>query len=306
MRNVIILGSGMAGLTAAIYAARDSLYPLVISGYEPGGQITYTTDVENFPGFPDGIKGPDLAEAMRKQAERFGAEFKEGIISQFAKSGQGYTVRVGEETIQTKTIIIATGAKSRMLGLPAEEKYIGRGVHTCATCDGFFYKGKNIAVIGGGDSAAEEAGFLTTFADKVTIIHRREELRASKIMQERIKANPKIAFLWNSTVAGIKGDAKHVTHLVVKDTVSGKEQDMAFDAMFLAIGHSPNTDFLKGHITLDEKGYVKADNHTKTSLPGVFAAGDVQDARYRQAVTAAGSGCMAAIEVRHYLQENRL
>jgi thioredoxin reductase (NADPH) len=303
MKNVIILGSGMAGLSAAIYAGREGLDPVVVSGFEPGGQITLTTEVENYPGFPEGILGPELAANMRKQAERFGATFMDGAITALSKEGDHYSVMVGVEHIQTKAVIIATGASARMLGLPAEQKYIGRGVHTCATCDGFFYKGKEIAVIGGGDSACEEATFLSKFASKVTIIHRRDALRASKIMQEKVKANPKIGFLWNTGIEDIKGDGKKASHLVIKDLVSGKVSELKIDGMFLAIGHVPNTGFLKGIVDLDEKGYIKTDRHLHTNLPGVFAAGDVQDFRYRQAATAAGTGVMAALEVRRYLEE---
>lgn len=310
MKNVVILGSGMAGLSAAIYCGREGLLPIVVSGFEPGGQITYTTEVENYPGFPEGIMGPDLAANMRRQAERFGAVFIDGAISVFSKEGikedkegNHYVVIVGEQRIEAKAVIIATGSSNRMLGLPAEKTYLGRGVHTCATCDGFFYKGKSVAVIGGGDSACEEAMFLSRFADKVTIIHRRDVLRASRIMAEKVKANPKVGFLWNTGIEDIKGDGKKANTLALKNLVTGVVADVHFDGMFLAIGHVPNTSFLQNIVDLDEKGYVKTDRYLHTNLPGVFAAGDVQDFRYRQAITAAGTGVMAALEVRRFLEE---
>lgn len=303
MRSVVIIGSGMAGLTAAIYAAREGLGPLVISGYEPGGQITWTGDVENFPGFADGIKGPELAETMRKQAERFGAEFLTGDVSSLGRKDSHFIVIANDEEIETKTVIIASGASARMLGLDSEKKYVGRGVSTCATCDGAFYRGKTVSVIGGGDSACEEAITLTHFAEKVIIIHRRDALRASRIMQDRARANPKISFLLDTTVDKVIGDGKKVTALKLKNVKTGGKSELPLDGMFLGIGHEPNTSFLKGLVDLDEKGYVKTDRNTRTSIPGIFAAGDIQDSRYRQAVTAAGSGCQAAIEVRHYLEE---
>ncbi len=309
MENLIILGSGISGWTAAIYAARAELKPLVISGNDEGGQLTLTTDIENFPGFPNGIPGTKLVENAKEQAERFGARFKldqaTGIkqIKRPAKGKEeGFELSMQSgETLQAKSVIIATGASARWLGLPSEKKYKGRGVSSCATCDGAFYKNKEIIVIGGGDSAMEEANFLTKFASKVTIVHRRDELRASKIMQERTKNNPKIAFRWNAIVEEILGNGKKVTGVKLKDTKTGARSDFKCEGIFLAIGHVPNTDFVKGLLNMNENGYLTTDRFMHTNVPGVFAAGDVQDVRFRQAISAAGSGCMAAMEAEKYL-----
>lgn len=304
MENVIILGTGIAGCTAAVYTARANLSPLVISGPEDGGQLTLTTEVENFPGFPEGIKGPELVERAKKQAEKFGARFAVDIATAFKKISHGYELTfVGGNTLQTKTLIIATGASARWLGIESEAKYKGRGVSTCATCDGAFYKGKNVVVIGGGDSAMEESTFLTKFADSVIIIHRKSEFKASKIMQDRFFANKKCSVVWNKEIAEVIGNGKQVTAVKLKDTVNQSISYLKCDGVFLAIGHIPNTSIFKGTLEMDELGYLKTDRFTKTSLPGVFAAGDVQDTRYRQAITAAGSGCAAAIEAERYLAE---
>lgn len=302
MEKLVILGTGIAGCTAAIYAARAGLSPVVISGMEEGGQLTLTTKIENFPGFPEGILGPELMERCKKQAERFGAQVQTDAAMAFKKLKKGFelTLMSGKK-IQTKTLIIATGASARWLGLPSEEKYKGRGVTVCATCDGALFKGKEVVVIGGGDSAMEEALFLTKFATKVTIIHRRDTLRASKIMQERAKKNPKINFIFTSQVKEILGDGKLVKGVKLNNTQTGKERELNCAGVFLAIGHIPNTKIFAGKLNLDEKDYLKTDHFTHTSLPGVFAAGDVQDFRYRQAIVAAGSGCMAAMEAEKYL-----
>ncbi len=300
----MILGSGPAGLTAALYTARANLKPLVVEGYEPGGQLTLTTEVENFPGFPDGIMGPDLMEAMRNQAARFGAEYVSGNASKVDLSSRPFTVTVdGGQTYQTKAIIVATGASAKWLGLENEQKLVGRGVSSCATCDGFFFRDKDLAVVGGGDSAMEEATFLTKFARRVTIVHRRDELRASKVMQDRAFQNEKIDFLWNKQVVDVHGvDEGQVTGLRLKDTVTGEESDFACDGLFLAIGHRPNTEIFKGQLSLDDVGYIQAIDRTHTNVPGVFVAGDVQDLLYRQAITAAGSGCMAAMDCEKWLE----
>ncbi|MDP3990080.1 MAG: thioredoxin-disulfide reductase [archaeon] len=303
MENVIILGTGISGCTAAIYTARANLNPLIISGSEDGGQLTLTTDVENFPGFPNGVQGPELVQMAKKQAERFGTRFMVDIVTDFNPIEGGYELTLmGGDKLQTKTIIISTGASARWLGLPSEEKFKGRGVTTCATCDGAFFKDKEVIVIGGGDSAMEEAIFLTKFATKVTLIHRRSELRASKIMRDRAKNNSKIGYVWNSEVAEIFGD-KLVSGVKLKNLETGEISDFKCDGVFLAIGHVPNTTIFQGKLDLDNHGYLKTDRFTNTNLPGVFAAGDVQDTRYRQAITAAGSGCQAAIEVEKYLVE---
>ncbi len=304
MEKVVILGTGIAGCTAAIYTARANLNPLMISGPEDGGQLVLTTDVENFPGFPKGVKGPELVEMCKKQAERFGTHFKVDIASGFKKVKNGFELNLmGGEKIQTKTLIITTGASARWLGIPSEEKYRGRGVTTCATCDGAFFKGKEVVVVGGGDSAMEESQFLSKFATKVTVVHRRDSFKASKIMQDRFFKNPKCKVLWDSEVAEILGDGKKVTGVKLKNTKTGKVSDFKTDGVFLAIGHVPNTSIFKGILTLDELGYLVTDRFMKTNVPGVFAAGDVQDVRYRQAITAAGSGCQAAMEVEKYLAE---
>lgn len=303
MRNLIILGSGPAGLTAALYAARANLSPLVVEGYEPGGQLTLTTVIENFPGFPEGIMGPDLMANMKEQAARFGAEFVSGQATHVDLSKQPFTVTVDEKTThQTRSLIIATGASAKMLGLPNERQLIGKGVSTCATCDGFFFREKKLAVVGGGDSAMEEAIFLTKFASSVTVIHRRDTLRASKIMQERAMANEKISFMWDSVVEEVLREEK-VTGLRIRNVKTGELSDFECDGLFVAIGHQPNTDLFKGQLDLDESGYIIVKDRTKTKVPGVFVAGDVHDYLYRQAITAAGSGCMAAIDCEKWLVE---
>jgi thioredoxin reductase (NADPH) len=300
-RELLIVGSGPAGLTAAVYAGRANLKPIVIEGIGAGGQLMLTTDVENFPGFPDGILGPELMMKFREQAERFGAEFITADADRVDLTSSPFGAWVGNTEYRGDAMIITTGATARMLGLPSEERLLGHGVSTCATCDGFFFREKPIAVVGGGDSAVEEAIFLTKFATKVTIIHRRHELRASKIMQDRALANPKIDFLWNTVVDDVMGDGS-VEALRVRDVVTGEESDFAVDGLFVAIGHDPTTSLFQGQLDLDDDGYIiTAADSTSTSVDGVFAAGDVQDHVYRQAVTAAGSGCMAAIEVERWL-----
>jgi thioredoxin reductase (NADPH) len=300
--DVIIIGSGPAGLTAAIYTARANLKPLVIEGIQAGGQLMLTTDVENYPGFPDGIVGPDLMAKFREQAERFGAEFVTADVDEVDFSGSPLRVRVGGRDETARSVIISTGAQARMLGLPNEHDLLGHGVSTCATCDGFFFRGHNIAVVGGGDSALEEANFLTKFADKVTLVHRRKELRASKIMQDRAFANPKIEFLWNTTVTDLTGDAR-LEQLHLRDVETGAESELEVTGLFVAIGHDPNTKLFVDQLDLDPNGYIiTKPGSTVTSVPGVFAAGDVQDHIYRQAITAAGSGCMAALETERYLE----
>jgi thioredoxin reductase (NADPH) len=302
LRNVIIIGSGPAGLTAALYSARANLQPLLIEGHEAGGQLMLTTMVENFPGHRDGIMGPDLMAEMRAQAERFGTEIIQGNVSKVELGRLPIKLEVGEETRYTSSLIIATGASARLLGLPAERRLLGHGVSTCATCDGFFFRDKPIAVVGGGDSALEEATFLTKFASKVTIIHRRDTLRGSKIMQDKAFSNPKIDFAWNTEVEDILDTSKgHVTGVLLKDTVTGKTTELPVDGVFVAIGHTPNTALFKGQLDMDANGYVITHQGTHTSVPGVFACGDVQDHIYRQAITAAGTGCMAAIDAEHYL-----
>src|SRR3954465_1328694 len=309
VHDVIIIGSGPAGLTAAIYTARANLAPLVLEGEpsstsdQPGGQLMLTTDVENFPGFPAGIMGPMLMAGFREQAERFGAQLETVKVSRVDLSAAPFGVWVGdpdaaEPTYRGKTIIVSTGAQSLMLGLENEQRLIGYGVSTCATCDGFFFRDHHIGVVGGGDSALEEAVFLTKFADTVTLIHRRDQLRASKIMQDRAKANDKIRFLWNTTVVDVKGDAK-VEGVRVRDTVTGEERDLPLTGLFVAIGHEPNTGLFKGQLDMEDNGYLITGlgaGATSTNVEGVFACGDVQDHTYRQAITAAGSGCMAAID----------
>jgi thioredoxin reductase (NADPH) len=300
-RELLIVGSGPAGLTAAVYAGRANLKPIVIEGIGAGGQLMLTTDVENFPGFPDGILGPELMMKFREQAERFGAEFVTADADRVDLSASPFGVWVGSTEYRGDAMIVTTGATARMLGLPSEERLLGHGVSTCATCDGFFFREKPIAVVGGGDSALEEAIFLTKFATKVTIVHRRHELRASKIMQDRALANPKIDFLWNTVVDDVVGDGS-VEALKVRDVVTGAVSDFAVDGLFVAIGHDPTTSLFRGQLELDEDGYIVTEaDSTRTSVDGVFAAGDVQDHVYRQAVTAAGSGCMAAIEVERWL-----
>ncbi len=301
-RNVIIIGSGPAGLTAAIYAARANLRPLLIEGLEAGGQLMLTTEVENFPGFTDGIMGPELMGSMRGQAERFGADITQGNVVSVDLRQRPFVVRTTEAEYHARAVIVATGASARMIGLPAERSLLGHGVSTCATCDGFFFRNKPIAVVGGGDSALEEAIFLTKFASKVTVIHRRNVLRASKIMQDKAFANPKIEFRWNAVVENVKdADKGHVTGLVLRDTVTGEKSELAVEGLFVAIGHTPNTNLFVNQLTMDANGYLVTHSGTKTNIPGVFACGDVQDHTYRQAITAAGSGCMAAIDAERYL-----
>jgi thioredoxin reductase (NADPH) len=302
MHSVVIIGSGPAGLTAAIYTARANLAPLLIEGWQSGGQLTTTTEVENYPGFAKGIMGPELMKDMRAQAERFGTEFLTGDVSAVNFATRPFSVTIdGDRTVQSKTVIIATGASAIPIGVPNETRLTGHGVSTCATCDGFFFRGKQLVVVGGGDSAMEEATFLTKFATTVSIVHRRDKLRASKIMQDRAMNNEKISFVWNSIVEDILG-ADVVTGVRLRNVVTGKRIDMPCAGVFVAIGHRPNTALFSGQLDLDGKGYIRTHNGTATSVPGIFAAGDVQDSTYRQAVTAAGSGCMAAIDAERFLE----
>jgi len=304
IRNVIIIGSGPAGLTAAIYASRADMKPLVIEGQQPGGQLTITTEVDNYPGFPDGINGPELVMDMHKQAERFGTEFISDVVTSVDLSKRPFVVRTGDVSYKSKTLIISTGASAKWLGIESEKKLMGSGVSGCATCDGFFFKGKEVVVAGGGDTAVEEALFLTKFATKVSIIHRRDQLRASKIMQEKVLKNEKISFIWDSVVDKILGeDVGHVTGVRIKNVKSGSITDFHCNGVFIAIGHTPNTKIFEGLLELDEKGYIILKQRTYTSVEGVFAAGDVADPVYRQAVTAAGMGCMAAIDAERFLEE---
>src|SRR5450755_1528431 len=307
IRNVVIIGSGCAGHTAALYTARANFKPLVIEGHEPGGQLSLTTLVENFPGFPNGIQGPDLIENMRMQAGRFGAQYQLGHVSAADLSKRPIAIQVGKDTIHTRTLIIASGASARWLGLPNEHALIGHGVSSCATCDGFFFSGKEIVVIGGGDSAMEEATFLTRFASKVTLIHRREQFRASKIMLDRARSNPKIAFLTDTVVDDVLDvSKKEVTALRLRNLKSGERWEFPASAMFLGIGHIPNAKIFEGQLETDADGYLVTLKNVFTKVPGVFACGDVQDRRYRQAITAAGSGCMAALEVEKHLEDEGL
>ena len=302
MHNVLIIGSGPAGLTAAVYAARANLSPLLVEGWQSGGQLTTTTEVENFPGFAKGIMGPDLMKEMRAQAERFGTTFLTGDVTEVEVRKHPFRITVDhEQTIETRTIIIATGASAIQIGLTNEARLTGHGVSTCATCDGFFFRGKELAVVGGGDSAMEEANFLTKFATRVFVVHRRDKLRASKIMQDRAFKNERISFIWNSVVEDILGDHV-VTGIRLKNVVMDTTTILPVSGVFVAIGHRPNTALFAGQVDMDAKGYIVTKQGTATSVPGVFASGDVQDSTYRQAVTAAGSGCMAAIDVERYLE----
>ena len=304
MRHLVIIGSGPAGLTAALYAARANLTPLLIEGWQSGGQLTTTTEVENFPGFSKGIMGPELMKEMRSQAERFGTKFLTGEVSAVDLKGRPFRLTIdGEQVVKTAALIIATGATPIRLGLPNETRLTGHGVSTCATCDGYFFRGKDLVVVGGGDSAIEEAIFLTKFARMVTVVHRRDKLRASKIMQDRATKNEKVSFAWNSIVENSLG-RDVVTGVRLKNIVTGGSTDLSCDGVFVAIGHRPNTDLFTGQLDLDEQGYVRTSQGTATSIPGVFAAGDVQDKQYRQAVTAAGSGCMAAIDAERFLESS--
>jgi thioredoxin reductase (NADPH) len=309
-RNTVILGSGCAGLTAALYTARAGLKPLVLEGHEPGGQLSITTLVENFPGWPDGIQGPDLIENMKKQAARFGAEYQIAHLVSVEVGAHPIRLQTSAGEILTRTLIVASGASARWLGLPSEQALIGHGVSSCATCDGFFFRDKEIAVVGGGDSAMEEAIFLTRFATKVNVLHRREAFRASKIMLERAMAHPRIVLRTNTVVEEVLGvDEKEVRGLRLRDVTSGARDELAVSGMFLGIGHEPNAKMFTGQIDLDSEGYIKTTNNVFTTrhgeiVPGVLACGDVQDRRYRQAITAAGSGCMAALEAEKYLEEH--
>jgi thioredoxin reductase (NADPH) len=302
-RDVIVIGSGPAGYTAALYAARANLKPLVLKGLDAGGQLMLTTDVENYPGFPDGLLGPDMMDRFEKQAARFGAEILPLHVTEVDLSSRPFSVKAGDQEWLAQTIIVATGASARWLGVPGEEQLRGRGVSACATCDGFFFRDREVVVVGGGDTAMEEATFLTKFASKVSIVHRRDEFRASKIMQERTVANPKVDVIWNAIVSEIHGDGA-VTGVTLTDTVTGEERTMPTDGVFMAIGHDPNTSLLVGQLELDDNGYVLVrEPRTHTSAPGVFAAGDVTDTIYKQAVTAAGQGCKAAMDAERFLEE---
>jgi len=304
MRNMVIIGSGPAGLTAAVYAARANLFPLLIEGKEPGGQLTLTTLVENYPGFAEGIMGPQLMDEMRKQAMRFGAEIVKGFVHAVKLKEHPFRVYYGDDEVVTKSVVISTGSSAKLIGIESEMQLMGHGVSTCATCDGFFFRGKEIAVVGGGDSAMEEAIFLTKFATKVSVIHRRDTLRASKIMQDRAFANPKILFVWNTVVEDVLGARQAgVSGLRLRNVKTQELSELNVDGLFVAIGHNPNTEIFRGQIQLDDRGYIKTQpNSTRTNIPGVFACGDVQDPVFRQAITAAGTGCMAAMEAEKWLE----
>ncbi len=304
-KEVVIIGSGPAGYTAAIYASRADLAPLIIEGSEPGGQLTTTTDVENFPGFADGVMGPELMQSMKKQAERFGTQFLSTFVKSvdFSKRPFKITCENGDE-FKAQTVIISTGASAKYLGLPNEKELIGKGVSACATCDGFFYRDQIVHVVGGGDTAMEEAMFLSKFAKKVTIVHRRDSFRASKPMQQRVFDNPKIDVLWDHSVSEIIADNSGVTSIKVTNTKTNEETIRETNGLFMGIGHKPNTDFLEGQVTLDDHGFIITKGHPDTNIPGVFACGDVQDSYYRQAISAAGSGCMAAIRAERYIEDH--
>jgi thioredoxin reductase (NADPH) len=303
MRQVVIIGSGCAGLTAAIYAARAKLNPLVILGLEAGGQLSLTTTVENYPGFPKGVQGPELIEMMRKQAEEFGAEFTDGDVTRADLASRPFVLEVGKERLETQALIIASGASANLLGLDSEKRLLGHGVSTCATCDGYFFRGKNVAVVGGGDTAAEEALFLTRYANQVSLIHRRDQLRASKIMQDRLLHNEKIKPVLDSVITDVLDAEKgEVTGVKLENVKTGRESLYSCDGLFIGIGHTPNSTLFRGQVEMDDLGYIKTTSGSKTNVPGVFAAGDVQDRTYRQAVTAAGSGCMAAVDAERFLE----
>lgn len=304
--KVVIVGTGPAGLTAALYTARAGLSPLCLEGPEPGGQLMITTDVENYPGFPEAVTGPELIELMHKQAERFGARYLPENAVSVDLSSHPFEIRTDSQTLRAKTLIVASGASARWLGIESEERLKGRGVSACATCDGFFFRDKEVVVVGGGDSAMEEALFLTRFCSKVTVVHRRDQLRASKIMQERALKNPKIAVRWNSVVEDVRDpDAGKVTEVILKDVKTDKRSNLACDGVFMAIGHTPNTAFLQGQLETNKAGFIRCrDGTSATSVAGVFAAGDVADPRYKQAVTAAGTGCMAAMDAERFLESS--
>jgi len=305
MNNVVIIGSGCAGLTAAIYTARANLKPLVLDGHEPGGQLSLTPHVENFPGFPDGIMGPELIENMRKQAQKFGAEFKAGAVTEVDLTRRPFKVTAGKDAYETRSVIVAAGASARLLGLPGEKELIGRGLSTCATCDGYFFRGKPLAIVGGGDSAMEEASFLSRYASRVYLIHRRDDFRASKIMIDRAKANAKVEFVTPYVVEEILAPEKVVAGVRLRNVKTSEKREIELHGVFVAIGHDPNSTAFRGKLELDENGYIIPRHGSLTNVPGVFVAGDVQDHRYRQAVTAAGSGCMAALDAEKFLEEHK-